>query len=359
MEEEKIYCTHCGEIIEGDDYDTIYGEPICQDCVYDYTVVCDRCDSIVWDCDSHSDDDICLCGHCYENYYTRCEECDSIVHNDDTYEYDDCYYCYECYQRIRRNTSIHEFGKYTRGDSTRFFGVELEIDGAGKDDDYAEEILDIANSSDEHIYIKTDGSLDDVMELVSHPMTLDYHKNFCWEDIMNYAVRLGYRSHQTSTCGLHVHVNRNSFGNDHDEQDEVISRILYFVEHHWNEILKFSRRSEYTMNRWTARYGYENSPKAIMDKAKKNYGRYVAVNLCNYHTIEFRLFRGTLKYNTFIATLELVAKICDTACTMTDYEIAKLSWSEFVAGITEPELIQYLKERNLYINEKIASEEEL
>lgn len=176
---------------------------------------------------------------------------------------------------------------------------------------------------------------------------------------MHHAVRLGYRSHQTSTCGLHIHVNRESLGTDQYEQDEVISRILYFVEHHWNELLKFSRRSEYAMNRWAARYGYENSPKAIMDKAKKNYGRYVAVNLCNYHTIEFRLFRGTLKYNTLIATLELVNKICELAVLMDDDEIAKLSWSEFVTGITEPELIQYLKERQLYINEKITTEEEI
>lgn len=44
---------------------------------------------------------------------------------------------------------------------------------------------------------------------------------------------------------------------------------------------------------------------------------------------------------------------------MSDDEIAKLSWSEFVAGIKEPELIQYLKERQLYINEKITSEEEM
>lgn len=176
---------------------------------------------------------------------------------------------------------------------------------------------------------------------------------------MRHAVFLGYRSHQTSTCGLHIHVNRDSLGLDRDEQDEVISRILYFVEHHWNEILKFSRRSEYAMNRWAARYGYENSPKAIMDKAKKNYGRYVAINLCNYHTIEFRLFRGTLKHNTLIATLELVNKICELAVLMDDNEIAKLSWSEFVAGITDTELIKYLKERSLYINEKVEETEEI
>ena len=221
--------------------------------------------------------------------------------------------------------------------------------------------MDIANIHDELLYIKTDGSLDDGMELVSHPCTLDYHCNeFPWEDILHCAVRQGYRSHQTSTCGLHLHVNQTAFSANQEGQDEVISRILYFVEHHWNELLKFSRRSEYSMNRWAARYGYEHTPKAIMDKAKKGgNGRYAAVNLCNYHTVEFRLFRGTLKYNTFIATIQLVNRICDAAMYNTDESIAKLSWSDFVADITELELIQYLKERQLYINEAVRAEEEM
>lgn len=81
------------------------------------------------------------------------------------------------------------------------------------------------------------------MEIVTHPMSLEYHKDFCWDRVMKKAVYLGYRSHQTSTCGLHIHANRDSLGLNRDEQDEVISRILYFVEHHWNEMLKFSRRT--------------------------------------------------------------------------------------------------------------------
>ena len=83
------------------------------------------------------------------------------------------------------------------------------------------------------------------------------------------------------------------------------------------------------------------------------------MNLCNYATIEFRLFRGTLKYNTFIATLELVNLIVETAIYYTEDELQKLSWSEFVSRITDPELIQYLKERRLYINEAIGGEEEM
>lgn len=83
------------------------------------------------------------------------------------------------------------------------------------------------------------------------------------------------------------------------------------------------------------------------------------MNLMNWATIEFRLFRGTLKYNTLIAALELVDAICDMAMNMTEDEIEKLSWSDFVSTIEAPELIQYLKERRLYVNDKTNTEEDL
>ena len=37
------------------------------------------------------------------------------------------------------------------------------------------------------------------------------------------------------------------------------------------------------------------------------------MNLTNDDTIEFRMFRGTLKFNTLIATLQLVDRVCDVA----------------------------------------------
>ena len=364
MEENKIICSHCGNEITDDDYSMVNGQIVCSDCVERYCCTCDRCGATIFDSDAYGDEYTNLCRYCYDNYYTRCENCDALVHVDDAYHYNNSDYCSECYHDIaNENSAIKEYGYKPEpvfyGDNSRYFGVELEIDGAGKDSDNAREILDIGNEDGEHIYIKSDGSLDDGMEIVSHPMTLDYHKNYCWAEIMKKAVSIGYRSHQTSTCGLHIHVNRICFGKSREEQDEVISRVLYFVEHHWNELLKFSRRSEYTINRWAARYGYENSPKAIMDKAKKgNFGRYAAVNLCNYCTIEFRLFRGTLKINTFIATLQLVNEICNAAISMSDEGLQKLSWSEFVSNIRDAELIQYLKERNIYINESVEETEE-
>ena len=55
----------------------------------------------------------------------------------------------------------------------------------------------------------------------------------------------------------------------------------------------------------------------------------------------------------------MVNKICDVAISMSESEIDEMSWSEFVGEITEKELIQYLKERKLYINEEIENEEDL
>lgn len=100
----------------------------------------------------------------------------------------------------------------------------------------------------------------------------------------------------------------------------------------------------------------------VMNTAKDRRGyRYSCVNLSNYNTIEFRMFRGTLKYNTVIATLQLVERLCSVAIVLSDMEVERLSWSDFVKGIDKhryPHLVQYLKERDLYINEAVNNDEE-
>ena len=361
MEEQRI-CSQCGCILEESEGIELDDDILCDDCADEHTVTCDHCGNRIWANDSVADDHMSLCQDCFDDHYRRCESCGRIVHDNDVCWRHDYPYCESCYDRI--DEEIEEYSYKPEpifyGDGNRYFGVELEIDSGGKDEDNARRIKVQANLHAEHVYCKSDGSLDDGFEIVSHPMTLQYHMDTMpWPDVLHEAVYLGYRSHMTSTCGLHVHVNRDSFGETRDEQEKVIERLLFFVESHWNELFVFSRRSAHNMNRWAARYGMEKTGKEILDKAKKgSSGRYAAINLCPYHTIEFRLFRGTLKLNTLLATLQLVNRICDAALTMTEDEIAAQSWRDFVMTITEPELIAYLKERQLYINEKTETEDE-
>lgn len=223
-------------------------------------------------------------------------------------------------------------------------------------------ITDLANLNGlEHIYCKHDGSLDDGIEIVTHPMTLTYHQQeMPWGKVLEKARELGYLSHQAGTCGLHVHVNRTAFGQTVREQEACIARVLFFVEKFWEELLLFSRRTQRQMNRWAARYGYKDIPKEILDHVKKgdHQGRYTAVNLENTATIEFRMFRGTLKLNTLLATLQMVDRICDVAISLSDEELRAMAWPTFVTGCTQPELVHYLKERRLYVNEPIENQEE-
>lgn len=362
--EEKRTCDHCGRTLAEDEGILVGEALLCEECVDDYCITCDRCGETIWTEDCVTDDNTYLCRECFNDHYRRCEECDHIIHDDDICWHNDLPYCCNCYDDIY-DDEIEDYSykpdPIFYGNGERYFGVELEVDCGGKDNENARTLKDLANCSEEHIYIKSDGSIDDGFEIVSHPMTLDYHMNeMDWKSVLQEAIKMGYKSHQTSTCGLHIHVNRNAFGENQAEQEEVISRILFFIEKHWNELFRFSRRSEYNMNRWSARYGYEKSGKKILQKAKDTGNRYIAVNLRNYHTIEFRLFRGTLKLNTFLATLQLVNEICRVAILFTEEEIEKMSWSVFVRDIEYyPELVQYLKERQLYINEEIFAEEDM
>lgn len=365
------FCARCGAVITGENFHDFNGEIYCENCYQTDTVSCMHCgERILWE-NNAGDGNNPLCRNCYAEHYTVCQGCGLILRQDNAHyrdEYDeDSAYCDDCFREDEekpiKNYS-YKPNPIFYGNGERFFGVELEIDCGGESSNNANELLNIGNSSCEKIYIKHDGSLDEGMEIVTHPMTLDYHKSeMPWLEVVNRALEMHYLSHKSNTCGLHIHVNRKTFGYTREMQEDAISRVLYFVEHHWNELLKFSRRTEDQMRRWAARYGYKNNPKEILDHAKSDYdNRYTCVNITNYETVEFRMFRGTLKYNTLIATLELVDKICDIAINLSDDELQKISWSEFVMSLDEcdhRELITYLKERRLYVNSPVFGEEEV
>jgi len=369
---EKIpRCDSCNKTFPAEDLVEFEGQYLCPRCLQTATTFCTRCGRRIWTDENAGDSSTPLCQSCSDRYYTTCSRCGrTIPESDAYYDDEDDPYCYDCHTRYCSHTGIHDYyfkpDPIFYGNGPRFMGIELEIDGGGEISSHAESLMDIANANGlEHIFCKHDGSLEDGFEIVSHPMSLDYHLNeMPWGSILSKATSMGYTSHLARTCGLHVHLSRNAFGETEAQQDAVIARILYFLEKHWDELLKFSRRTPRQLEQWAARYGYKEQPMEILDHAKKGRhgGRYTCVNLTNTDTIEFRMFRGTLKLNTFLATLQLLDRICDVALYMTDDEVKAMSWTTFVSGCATtryPELVQYLKERRLYINEPIDAEGEV
>ena len=364
-----MICSECGAVIGLGNAHEFDGHLICDDCFDSCTVTCDNCGERIWRDDAEGDSIVTLCSHCYEYSYTTCEDCGRLIHNKDAYYEDgeDYPYCRECFEKLNDN-AIKNYSYKPEpifyGLGNLFYGVELEIDKDGEESFNAQKLLDVANERDERIYCKHDGSINGGFEIVSHPMSLDYHiNNMNWLDIFEKAVRMNYRSHNTSTCGLHIHCSRSAFGKEYEQREKTVGRIIFFVEKHWNELVKFSRRTSENLNRWAAKYAtISSTTEETYKKAKdKRMGRYVAVNLENYDTIEFRLFRGTLNHKTFIATLQLVDEICYQAIHLSDKEMEDMSWSDFVSRILpkKSELIDYLKYKRLYINEAVEREEDM
>lgn len=365
--DDNIKCVDCGEWISYSDVNWvrmgINEEPVCDTCLnngnYFYCNHCERyySDRYLW----NYDDDFYVCDYCADNYAV-CEDCGHIVHVDDAHYIGGCYYCDECADEnsdyggdindwnYKPDPTFYE-SKDDDDDEYLYMGVELEVDKGSSPRSLASELYD----NYEEIYCKHDGSLSCGVEIVSHPCTLKYHTNeLDWKGIMNMALNRDFKSHDAGTCGLHVHVNRDFFGYRKDDQDLQIAKIILIVNRFWDShIVPFTRRRTGDINQWAKK----NEVGKIYDKdevavkrtktinGSNNMGRYVAVNLQNYNTIEFRIFRGTLKYSTFIATLQFVDTICRFAKTISIDDVDNIKWEDIFAGVDYAELNSYLAER--------------
>ena len=269
MKETRI-CANCGIEHPLDTMYQVEGDWLCESCADRLTVVCDHCNERIYEENAVEDDHYILCDHCFDEYYIRCEDCSRIISRDRAYwDNDDNVYCSSCWDE--HCEVIHEYN-YTpdlvfHGKGLRHFGVELEIDDGGTVNSNAEKLLNIANANGENLYIKTDGSLDEGLELVTHPMTLEYHLNeMPWAEVLRKAQSMGYLSHAAGTCGLRSHLSpcvrlHLRAAGSRDCSPAVLRREF------WAELLR-SRRTQSQMNRWAARYGIRLTPSEQMSHIK-------------------------------------------------------------------------------------------
>lgn len=212
-----------------------------------------------------------------------------------------------------------EIGKYDHHD--RLYGIELEIELANcadlhsgiRSEETASKIKFIAENFGIDCYSCRDGSLQNGLEIVTAPRTLDeiYSRRGEIRAGLKNIVKLGGRSHDTSTCGLHVHVSRDLLTSN------VQQRLRSFLRTNKKHYLKISRRSEDSWDRWCS-------------TSARGSTRYRAINETP-NTLEFRIFRGTLKPETFFAAIELVDATIEYVQSRTTSDSNKrISFKQFV-----------------------------
>ena len=179
---EHEICIQCGAEVRPEEAYHVAEEAVCPSCAETDTVVCSYCGERIWRENDFGDSDTALCEACYTNHYTRCNQCGRLIsfsaaYYQDEDEDEETPYCSACYHECGEAIHCYSYKPVPifHGDAPMYMGVELEVDDGGKDPAKAKKILSIFNQTGEFGYIKSDGSLDDGLELVTHPCTLEAH----------------------------------------------------------------------------------------------------------------------------------------------------------------------------------------
>lgn len=354
-----------------------YGEGIvCDDCLDNY-YQCDDCGEYFSEGYTRSDYSTVVCDRCYDwNDWITCDDCGSLIRGGEANwsSQDDCYYCDSCYEEHEphllneysfkptpefkfRSSELREFDRkgIDPRNAVHQFGIELEVDNGDDADDLCESLEGL----DQPIYMKHDGSLNhNGVEIVTHPCSLAFHQyEMRWAEIMRVCDSHDYKSHDTTTCGLHIHVSRSSMGTTEEDRQRTAGNLVILTSAIWDELVKFSRRMEHKLDQWAQRpmldhQSFDSDEELIEIALKHQYRggipyRYSACNLLNTHTVEFRLFRGTLKRRTLIAAIQLVSNMTDYAMTHTPSECISATWSDIMAVAQFKELTAYCESRGL------------
>lgn len=247
-------------------------------------------------------------------------------------------------------------------------GLEIEVEpapnGANCSAIAASDTVD--DLGEGRLYCKPDGSLDyGGFEIVSHPGTLGHHMYVMrWKRLLKAVRKTGRRSHDARHCGLHVHVGRKELGETTADRARVIRMVKVVMSLYKREMTVFSRRTSGQIDQWAPIPTYHwlsrdmtvedlrSNANYYLETYNSNHGaRYTAVNVTNESTVEIRIFRGTLKRDTLIASLQLVNNLFEWCMDHDWNDVLNSTFVEIACYKPYREIVQYLQDRNLLDHE--------
>ena len=347
------------------------------------------------------------CNVCTQNHYdenggesrfTYCNACENTIHRDNVYSFNGTSYCSPCYDS--NVYSCDECGdEYWDGDghdceddedsdvihsysykpSPQFFGsgryhLGLELEIEARHESRREGAYLVQEILGGRAYMKDDGSLSDGFEVVTHPHTLEeYQQKVDWT-FLSKLQRRGYRSWNTSTCGIHVHVSRCAFGDQRDPWGLRLtsgerSRLILRKQSHELRFMKLiydnQRQVERIAGRSSSSYATFEDKGKLVPKIKygeQSNGRYSAVNTENDSTIEVRVFRGSLRKERVLSAIEFVTASVEYTrnlkVTSKNHALSWLGLSSYVMSNVDqyPNLAIIMSES--FANESVSEQEE-
>lgn len=254
---------------------------------------------------------------------------------------------------------IPHYMPYENKNTVLLLGAEIEIAGNTHEpnrEEVVKKCIQIMNGSDsdeeELIYSTHDGTVQ--IELDTMPCSLEFHKNkMNYKEMFEYLDELGYKGHDCDCAGLHIHANRSYLGKTTLLQQLTISKILYIIEKFNDQICVIARRNN-DYSKFVGKGKFEDSVVELYGRYK-NIGKRVALNLEHRNTIEFRMFKSTLKPETLLLTFEFVKDIIDFAKSINIEKIECIQWDDIMSTFST-ELRSYYNTRLNKQNKKKSDE---
>ena len=229
-------------------------------------------------------------------------------------------------------------------DVKEYFGIEIETEG-----DFSN--VELVTRYQDIWHLEEDGSLGEGgFEMISQPMSWNYIKlqEPRFKALFKSLANAGQKSHNGSSCGLHVHVSREAF-----KDEDAINRCLLIVHAFRRNMMEFGRRFDSEWARFTE---IPLMPGESDLNRIGSTGHNVAVN-CGYHsdddntdTIEFRFPKGSLNILTVMATIEFIKNIVELSNS--DKNVVK--FGDLIYGDYVPDYIRAREQyRNIYFDTEV------
>jgi hypothetical protein len=328
---------------------------VCEKCVTEHYVMCANCQKLHKKSDTkevknENGDKVVVCTRCFAQYYRECSCCHGYFDRHNVMAHQDFIFCKPCFNKSFQVCShcngIHKAGTITktiRGDRPvcdpcynfygpvqvyeskpklefqgrppHYYGIELECELANQEKQErgakAEEVQKLLG---DFVVLKEDGSLRCGFEICTQPASLEEHK-IRWEPFFKaLPTNLVSFNSANNNCGLHVHCSKKPLSL------LTIAKIVVFVNDEKNapfiEAIAGRRPNNYFQLAKKKHSTVQRIPKGQLSRSD----RYEAVNLVNRDTIEFRIFKGTLKKESLFKAIEF----CDALihfCMMGNYGI--------------------------------------
>ena len=192
------------------------------------------------------------CPRCILLERYRCRSCENTYFVQDMHDETECRACHE--RNVKRKClksysykPTPEFKKTDHERINEYMGMEFETELKSSSTIEPTDLAFLTNDTD-YIYAKTDGSLDNGVEFVTHPITYKAWRE-TYLDKFNKDIIQKAKSNiknRPVNAGIHIHVTRECLGKTNTEKDLNIKKICYLLSkaENYKLLTKFAQRND-------------------------------------------------------------------------------------------------------------------